>query len=138
MIKTCPMKTLLIFLAFALLSCDNSDDEGTLAIDGRWELREQATISMDNVLVWSQVPENRRYILTFNNSGEVNASNRDCPGEFNLNEISGITLSISFPCNDENLTYLVKTDLSEDGELVLDDIGENAPDEGLRIKFIKL
>lgn len=132
------MKTILIFFAFVLLSCDNSDDEGILNIDGSWELREQATISMDNELVWSEVSDNRRYILTFDKSGVVNASNRDCPGEYNLNEISGITLSVSFPCNNENLTYLVRTNLSGDGELVLDDIGENAPDEGLRIKFIKL
>ncbi|MGB6153179.1 MAG: hypothetical protein WBG48_14435 [Pricia sp.] len=133
------MKTLSIIFFSLLFSCETSETQNEFTLEGSWEITERATFSiLDNKVIWKELPENERYLITFEDSNNVRATNRDCVGSYFLNEAEKLTLSIEFECTDENLLYSVTANQFENGELIFDDISENAPDEGLALKLKKI
>ena len=123
-----------------MFSCsDNSGQEGYKVNQflGTWKLIETLHASIDGSSNWESVEEDAGYTLTFTDNYEVFLSYSTCSGRYEFSEEQS-KISVFFECLDDKTDYFVDDESDLPDTLIVSAIGNNTPDEGIKLKFVKI
>ncbi|MDF0708248.1 MULTISPECIES: hypothetical protein [Flagellimonas] len=134
------MKMFLYVISILLFSCsDNSGQEGYQVNQflGTWKLTATYQTKLDGSADWETVDDSASYTITFADGNEAVVSYSSCSGTYEYSEEQS-KISVFFECLDDRTDYFIDDESDLPDILIVSALGNNTPDEGIKLKFLKI